>query len=223
MSLTPDALVFWQYGFVKLNLTIVMTWVTMTVLVFTSWVITRQTALQKTPSRWQGALEAIVLFVREQIREMGILKAERYLAFLTTLFLFNLASALGGLIPGYESPTSSLSTTSALALLVFFAVPIFGIYEKGIWRYLKQYSQPNVLLLPFNLITEVSRTVALAVRLFGNMASGAMLVAMLLALAPLLFPVILQVLGLLTGVVQAYIFSMLALVYIAAAVSSQEK
>jgi F-type H+-transporting ATPase subunit a len=121
------------------------------------------------------------------------------------------------LIPGYTPPTGSLSTTAALALCVFVAVPLFGMREQGFLGYLKTYVEPTPIMLPFNIISEVSRTLALAVRLFGNMMSGAMIIAILLTITPFLFPIVMTALGLLTGMVQAYIFSILAAVYIAAA------
>ena len=121
------------------------------------------------------------------------------------------------IIPGYEPPTGSLSTTVALALSVFVAVPFFGIEEQGLGSYLKSYMEPTVLMLPFNIISELSRTLALAVRLFGNMMSGVMIIGILLTITPFIFPVLMTALGLLTGMVQAYIFSILATVYIAAA------
>jgi alternate F1F0 ATPase F0 subunit C len=120
-------------------------------------------------------------------------------------------------VPGYEPPTASLSTTAALALCVLVAVPLFGISGQGLGAYLKSYVQPTPVMLPFNLISEVSRTLALAVRLFGNMMSGAMIIAILLSITPFVFPIVMTVLGLLTGMVQAYIFTILAAVYIAAA------
>jgi F-type H+-transporting ATPase subunit a len=120
-------------------------------------------------------------------------------------------------IPGYDPPTASLSTTTALALSVFVAVPFFGIEEQGVRSYLKSYTKPTVIMLPFNIISELSRTLALAIRLFGNMMSGAMIIAILLTITPFIFPIVMTVLGLLTGMVQAYIFSILAAVYIAAA------
>jgi F-type H+-transporting ATPase subunit a len=104
-----------------------------------------------------------------------------------------------------------------LALCVFLAVPIFGIRKQGIVGYLKTYTQPTWIMLPFNIIGELSRTLALAVRLFGNMMSGAMIVAILLTITPFIFPIFMTALGLLTGMVQAYIFTILAGVYIAAA------
>jgi F-type H+-transporting ATPase subunit a len=126
-------------------------------------------------------------------------------------------AALATIIPGYESPTGSLSTTAALAICVFVAVPFFGIAEQGLRGYLDSYLKPTVIMLPFNIISELSRTLALAVRLFGNMMSGTMILAILLTIAPLIFPIVMSALGLLTGMIQAYIFSILATVYIAAA------
>jgi F-type H+-transporting ATPase subunit a len=140
-----------------------------------------------------------------------------YLVFLGTLFLFIGTASLFTIIPGYQAPTGSLSTTIALALIVLIAVPYFGVTEQGIFNYLKTYMKPTFIMLPFNIISELSRTVALAVRLFGNMMSGAMIISILLTVSPFIFPVIMTVLGLLTGMVQAYIFSILAAVYIAAA------
>jgi len=141
---------------------------------------------------------------------------------LGTLFLFLATASLFTVVPGYEPPTGSLSTTLALALCVFVAVPFFGITEQGVGGYLKSYVKPTFIMLPFNIISEVSRTLALAVRLFGNMMSGAMIVAILLSITPLFFPIIMTALGLLTGMVQAYIFCILATVYIAAATRSRK-
>ena len=135
--------------------------------------------------------------------------------------MFVAVAAAGTVIPGYEPPTGSLSTTAALALCVLVAVPLFGIEEQGVGGYLRTYTKPTVLMLPFNIISELSRTLALAVRLFGNMMSGAMIIAILLTITPFIFPVVMTLLGLLTGMVQAYIFSILAGVYIAAAVRTR--
>jgi F-type H+-transporting ATPase subunit a len=146
----------------------------------------------------------------------------KYLAFLGTLFLFLATATLATVLPGYEPPTGSLSTTVALALSVFLAVPIFGITERGLLGYLKEYLEPVPIMLPFHLIAEVFRTVALAVRLFGNMMSGVMIVAILLTVTPFVFPLLMIGLGLLTGMVQAYIFSILAAVYIAAATQGHQ-
>ena len=217
MRLGPDQLIFWQHGLLKLNGTIVFTWALMAVLVFGSMLITRKLSTEHQRSRWQNLLEIIVTGITGQIREVGLKQPERYLAFLGTLFLFVAAAALATVIPGYEPPTGSLSTTVALSLCVFVAVPFYGIRKQGIGGYIKSYLQPTFIMLPFTIISEVSGTLALAVRLFGNMMSGAMIVGILLTITPFLFPVVMTLLGLLTGMVQAYIFSILAAVYLAAA------
>jgi len=217
MRLSPDEIIFWQYGFFKLNATIVVTWGLMFVLAVGSELITRKLSTGLRRSRWQNFLEIIVTAIEKQIEEVGLRHPEKYLPFLGTLFLFVAAASLGTVIPGYEPPTGSLSTTTALALCVFVAVPLFGIEEQGVGGYLKSYAQPTAIMLPFNIISEMSRTLALAVRLFGNMMSGAMIIGILLTITPFIFPVAMTALGLLTGMVQAYIFSILAAVYIAAA------
>ncbi len=216
MRLSPDQLIFWQYGWLKLNGTIVYTWGLMVVLVLGSMLVTRRLSGDHRRSRWQNLLEIIVTGMEQQIKEVGLPNPEKYLGFLGTLFLFVALAALCTILPGYAPPTSSLSTTAALALSVFVAVPLFGVEEQGWGGYLRTYAQPTVIMLPFNIIGELSRTLALAVRLFGNMMSGSMIVAILLTITPFIFPVLMTLLGLLTGMVQAYIFSILAAVYIAA-------
>jgi F-type H+-transporting ATPase subunit a len=217
MRLSPDELIFWQHGFIKLNATIVFTWGLMLMLVVGSKLITRKLSMDLQRSRWQNLLEIIVSSILTQIKEVGLPDPKKYIGFIGTLFLFIAAASLCTIIPGYEPPTGSLSTTAALALCVFVAVPYFGITQQGMRGYLKSYIEPTVIMLPFNLISELSRTLALAVRLFGNMMSGAMIIAILLTITPFLFPIVMTALGLLTGMVQAYIFSILAAVYIAAA------
>ncbi len=217
MRLSPDEMIFWQFGFLKLNATIVFTWGLMLLLVVGSRLITRKLATDLQRSRWQNLLEIVVTGIENQIEEMGLVHPERYVGFLGTLFLFIASSALGTGIPGYQPPTGSLSTTTALALCVFVAVPVFGIAEQGLGGYLRSYAKPTFIMLPFNIISEISRTLALAIRLFGNMMSGAMIIAILLTVTPFVFPVVMTALGLLTGMVQAYIFFILAAVYIAAA------
>ena len=217
MHLSPDQIVYWQYGFLKLNGTIAFTWALMFVLTVGSALVTRRLSMDLNRARWQNLLEIVVTAIEKQIEEVGLPNPKQYIGFLGTLFLFVAIAALCTIIPGYEPPTGSLSTTAALALCVFVAVPLFGIEEQGLGGYLKTYVEPTVIMLPFNLISELSRTLALAVRLFGNMMSGAMIIAILLTITPYIFPLIMTVLGLLTGMVQAYIFTILAAVYIAAA------
>lgn len=220
MKLSPDEIVFWEYGFISLNLTIVTTWVLILVLVTTAWLITRNLKSDIHISRWQCFLEMIVTGISDQIREVGLKKPEDYIGFIGTLFLFIAIANLCIIFPWYEPPTASLSTTAALAICVFVAVPFFGIEKSGIVGYLKSYIKPTFIMLPFNLISEVSRTLALAIRLFGNVMSGGMIVGILLSIAPFIFPVVMNALGLLTGMVQAYIFSILATVYITSAVQN---
>jgi F-type H+-transporting ATPase subunit a len=217
MHLSPDQVIFWQHGFIKLNSTIVFTWALMFVLAVGSKLVTRKLSHGLKRSRWQNLLEMVVTSIEKQIKEVGLSQPQKYLGFLGTLFLFLALASVCTIIPGYEPPTASLSTTTALALCVFIAVPFFGVVEQGVGNYLKSYVKPTFIMLPFNIISEFSRTLALAVRLFGNMMSGAMIVAILLTIVPFIFPIIMTALGLLTGMVQAYIFSILAAVYVAAA------
>ena len=218
MHLSPDEMIFWQHGWVKLNATVAYTWVLMAVLAAGSKLVTRRLSTDHQRSRWQNLLEIVVTGIEKQIGEVGLGAPRKYLGFLGTLFLFVGAASLFTIVPGYEPPTGSLSTTVALALCVFVAVPLFGVRDQGLGAYLKSYVEPTFIMLPFNIISEISRTLALAVRLFGNMMSGAMIIAILLTITPFVFPVLMTALGLLTGMVQAYIFSILAAVYIAAAI-----
>lgn len=217
MHLSPDDIVLWQYGVFKLNATIAFTWALMALLTLGAWSITRRLKHGMRRSRWQNLLEIVVTGIERQIGDIGLAAPRRYLGFLGTLFLFVASANLLTLVPGYEPPTGSLSTTTALALAVFVAVPLFGIAECGLRAYLAAYLEPTAIMLPFNLISELSRTLALAARLFGNMMSGTMILAILLTITPFIFPIVMSALGLLTGMVQAYIFSVLAAVYIAAA------
>lgn len=217
MNLTSDQQVLWQRGFVKLNGTIVITWAMMILISLAAKLMTRKLTSSGTISRWQAILEILVTGIVKQIQDVGLKEPEKYLPFIGTLFLFVALSSLCTMIPGFQPPTGSLSTTAALALCVFIAVPFFGIREQGVMGYLKTYTTPTLLMLPFNVIGELSRTLALAVRLFGNMMSGVMIIGILLTITPYFFPIVMTALGLLTGMVQAYIFSILAAVYIAAA------
>jgi F-type H+-transporting ATPase subunit a len=222
MKLSSDEVIFWQHGPVHLNETIVTTWALMALLTLGSIAITRRLSRGPGRSRWQNALEIIVTLIERQIREIGLRSAREYLPFVGTLFLFIAVANLCAIVPGYEPPTGSLSTTAALALCVFAAVPIFGISRRGLGAYLHDYLRPSVFMLPFNIISELTRTLALALRLFGNIMSGTVIAAILLSVAPVFFPIVLDVFGLLTGLVQAYIFGVLATVYIGAATQVRE-
>jgi F-type H+-transporting ATPase subunit a len=222
LNITPDAVVYWEAGVVKITATLAFTWVVMAILVLGCGLVTRKLATGPTVSRGQLLLEIVLEGIRTQIRDVTQNDPDRYLPFIGTLFLFIAVSNVLVVVPGFQPPTGSLSTTSALALCVFVAVPVFGIAARGLGAFLKSYLQPNVFMLPFNVVGELTRTVSLAIRLFGNMMSGTMIAATALAIAPLFFPIIMNVLGLLIGLIQAYIFSILALVFIASATRAHE-
>lgn len=222
MELTTDNIIFWEWHFIRINATLVYSWGVMMIMVIGSWLISRKLRSDIHMSRWQNLLEVVVSMIQQQIREASRQEPRHYLPFIGTLFLFILFLNLIEIIPKISAPTSSLSTTTALAFCVFVAVPIFGIARQGVKGYFSHYTRPTPLMLPFNIIGELSRTIALAIRLFGNMMSGSLIVGILLSLAPLFFPVVVQAFGLLIGVIQAYVFSILALVYIASGQRSQE-
>lgn len=217
MTINPDEIIIYQFGWFTISSTIFFTWVVMLLLTFGSWLITRKLTSEGELSRWQNLLEVLIVGIKDQIREVSRQEPGQYLPFVGTLFIFIAFSNLLSIVPGYTPPTSSLSTTAALAICVFIAVPVFGIVQIGVLNYLRQYIQPTFFMLPFNIIGELSRTLALAVRLYGNIMSGTIIVAILLTITPLIFPVVMQALGLLTGLIQAYIFAILAMVYIASA------
>lgn len=222
MRISPDAVVFFRWGPIVVNGTIVLTWLVMALMVVGAKLVTRGLTGETRLSRWQNLMEVLVTGIRDQIREISGQPPGRYLPFVGTLFLFIAVSNLLSIVPGYEPPTGSLSTTAALAICVFVAVPLYGITHTGL-SYFRQYIKPSVFMLPFNIMGELSRTLALAVRLFGNIMSGSMIAAILLAVTPLVFPIVMQALGLLTGLIQAYIFAILAMVYIAAATRVRQR
>lgn len=222
IEISPDV-PLWQWGPIVLNRTILFTWAVMLVLTVVSWLVTRRFTSSTVITRGQNVLEVLVTGLRDQIQEVGDQKPERYLPFVGTLFLFSAGCNLLTIMPGFAAPTGSLSTTAALATCVFVAVPAFGISRQGLRNYLQQYLQPSVFMLPFNIIGELSRTLALAVRLYGNTMSGTVIAAILLSFVPLFVPVAMQAFGLLTGMIQAYIFSVLAMVYIASATQVREE
>ncbi|MCL4675210.1 MAG: F0F1 ATP synthase subunit A [Pararhodobacter sp.] len=217
MELTPDTSIVFTLGPVAINATIFNTWLIMAALVGVSMLVTRNLRPDVPPNRWRTALEVIVGGIVGQIAEVTERRDPRILYFVGTLFLFIVTANLLTVVPGFDTPTASLSTTAALALSVLIAVPAFGIGSRGIGGYLKSYIEPSIVMLPFNIIGEISRGISLAIRLYGNVMSGAVIAAILLGVAPFFFPVVMDMLGLLTGVIQAYIFAILATVYISSA------
>ena len=217
MILSPDETIMFEVRGIAINATVFYTWIVMAVLTVASMLITRNLRADVAPGRWRTMLEVIVQGIESQIEEVAQGPSRYLLYYAGTLFLFVAVSNLLLVVPGFEPPTASLSTTTALALSVLIAVPIFGITSRGVGGYLRTYVQPSVIMLPFNIISEFSRGISLAIRLYGNIMSGAVIAAILLGVAPFFFPVVMDVLGLLTGMIQAYIFAILATVYISSA------
>lgn len=217
MELSPDETAVFALGGVAVNATVVNTWIIMALLTGGAMLITRKLRPDRPPDRWRTALEVIVQGIERQIAEIAGWRDRKLLHFVGTLFLFIAAANLLMVVPGFRTPTASLSTTTALALSVLIAVPVFGIAGRGLGGYLRSYVEPSPIMLPFNVIGEASRGVSLAIRLYGNVMSGAVIAAILLGVAPFFFPVAMDMLGLLTGIIQAYIFAILATVYISAA------
>ncbi len=223
MNIDPSEIVYFEWSFVRITATLVFTWIVMIVLAVVSYIVTRNLKIEGEVSKGQNVLEALVETINSQIKQISQQEPGKYLPFIGTLFIFILVSNVFSIIPGFISPTGSLNTSIALALCVFMSVPVYGIDDRGFLGYLKEYLKPTFIMLPFNIISEVSRTLSLAIRLYGNVMSSSIIVAILLGVVPLFFPVIIQALGLLTGVIQAYIFAILAIVYIASATENKKK
>lgn len=223
MHISPDLIVYWQAGPIRIGATLVFTWLVMAILVLGSWLVTRRLSTETSLSRGQNLLEIVVDLIQGQIRDVTQRDPGRYLPFVGTLFLFIAVSNTLAIVPGFRPPTGSLSTTAALALCVLVSSPLYGIADRGLGGFLKTYLQPNALMLPLNVLGELTRTVALALRLFGNVLSGSMMMAAALAIAPLFFPIVMNALGLLIGLIQAYIFSILALVFIVSATQAHRE
>ncbi|MCP5143675.1 MAG: F0F1 ATP synthase subunit A [Gammaproteobacteria bacterium] len=221
MRLSPDQSVWVNLGWLQLNATVVTTWLLIALIAVTAGVLTRHLRSDTGITSAQSLLELLVGGIAGQIEAVGLKDSGRYLPFIGTLFIFIVVANVAAIIPGYEAPTGSLSTTAALALCVFLAVPLYGIRARGFRAYCKSYLQPTFAMLPFNIVSELSRTLALAVRLFGNIMSGALVIGIVASLVPLFFPIVFKALELITGIVQAYIFSVLATVYIAAATQGE--
>lgn len=203
-------------GPVPITAGVLTTWIIMAGLVLGAAMVTRRLSL--VPSRTQAAFELIVDTVDSQIRDTMQLEPGPYRAFIGTLFVFIFVANWSSLIPGVQPPTAHVETDAALALLVFLAVIWFGIRASGLRGYLSTFASPNPIMIPLNFIESITRTFSLLVRLFGNVMSGVFVVGIVLSLAGLLVPIPLMALDLLTGAVQAYIFAILAMVFIGGAI-----
>lgn len=214
-------LLVFHLGWFSVGTTVLTTWFLMSALLIVTWLGTRRLSVEA-PSRLQIAMEGTVLALQTAIEEIAPGHTARLLPFIGTLWLFIALANLTGLVPGMRSPTGDLSLTVALAVLVFLSVHWFGIRIDGLRLYLKHYLSPNPILLPFHLLGEITRTLALAVRLFGNMMSLEMAAMLVLLVAGFLAPIPLLMLHIIEALVQAYIFGVLALVYVAGALQSHE-
>jgi len=223
LDLNLDERVVWHYQALRINATLVYTWVEMGLISLLSVAVSR--GLSRTPTApltWaQNFWESLLSIIRKQVEQIAGEDPDPYFPFVCTLFLFISLANLLSLLPGFHPPTASLSTTAALAVAVLLATPLYGIQRQGLLGYMKHYLQPTPFMLPFHLLAEVTRTVALSVRLFGNAMSGTLIVGLLLSLVPFFVPILMQLLELLIGQVQAYIFAVLATVYLASAARVQ--
>jgi len=212
--------IVFQFGPLQVTNTVVTTWAIMCVIAVLSWLVTRR--LRMEPGRVQTAAEGIVSAIEESINAVAPKYVSHLLPFIGTLWLFLIIANLSGLIPGVHSPTRDLSATSSLAILVFLSVHWFGIRTQGVKAYLRHYLRPSPIMLPFHIISEITRTIALAVRLFGNIMSLEMTALLILLVAGFLAPIPILMLHIIEALVQAYIFGMLALIYVAGGVQSQQ-
>jgi F-type H+-transporting ATPase subunit a len=218
IDILPDVVL--KLGPLAITTTVATTWLLMALISSFAWMATRRLATE--PGPLQTALEGVVASIEQAVAAVAPREARLLVPFIGTIWIFLVIANLSGLIPGVHSPTRDLSATAALAALVFLSVHWFGIRTQGLKRYLRHYLTPSPILLPFHLISEVTRTIALAVRLFGNIMSLEMTALLILLVAGFLAPVPILMLHIVEALVQAYIFGMLALVYVAGGLQSQQ-
>ncbi|MGA0585551.1 F0F1 ATP synthase subunit A [Dyella sp. KRB-257] len=210
--------VLFHLGPVPISSAVAVSWGIVAALALGSWLATRRLSLR--PSRTQAVLELLVETIDGQIRDTMQVDPAPYRALIGSIFLFVLTANWSGLMPGIEPPTAHLETDAALAGIVFLATIVFGLRARGVRGYLATFAEPGWLMVPLNLVEQITRTFSLMVRLFGNVMSGVFVVGIALSLAGLVVPIPFMALDLLTGAIQAYIFSVLAMVFIGAAVHS---
>jgi F-type H+-transporting ATPase subunit a len=222
MNRSPlESSVLFHVGIVPFSGTVVTTWGLMAALTLGCWLITR--GFRPIAGNWQAVIETAVVGIEEQISGLVNRDAGPFLPLLGTLFIFLVVANLSGIVPGIRAPTASVETPAALASIIFVSVHFFGVRFQGLGSYLRSYIKPNPVLLPLNLLSEVTRSFSLAMRLFGNIMSEELVVAIILALAGLLVPIPFMAFGILVGLVQAYIFTVLAAVYIAGGLGAVER
>jgi F-type H+-transporting ATPase subunit a len=222
MESSPLAsIVMFRLGPIAITRPVVTTWAIMAVLIVVSWMVTRR--LDRRPDRIQAVFEIAVTGILGQIEEIIRKDARSLLPLLGTLFIFLVVANLSGVLPGVEAPTAKLETPAALALIVFVSVHYFGVRARGFLGYLTSFAKPKLIMLPLNILSEVTRTFSLMIRLFGNIMSGEFIIALVVALAGLFVPIPFMVLEILLGLIQAYIFTVLATVFIGAAIRDGER
>jgi F-type H+-transporting ATPase subunit a len=219
--------VVFHLGPVPFTEEVVTTWGIIALLGLGAYLATRRLSARRASAphagRVEAAIEALFVLLEDQIR--GVVQSDPapLVPFVGTLFLFLAVANLSSLVPGVKAPTASIEPPAALALIVFFAVHAFGIREKGVWGYLKAFAQPSPLMLPLNVVSEITRTFSLMIRLFGNMMSHEFILGIVVTLVGLFVPIPFMALGILIGLIQAYIFAILATVFIGAAMETSKK
>ncbi|MGQ9569519.1 MAG: F0F1 ATP synthase subunit A [Thermodesulfovibrionales bacterium] len=208
-------------GPVVIKNTVIVTWVVMVFIIVVSYLITRRLSIK--PGAFQDIMEAIIESAEKTIKDTLPVNPWDVIPFITTLWIFIGASNLIGLIPGLMTPTSDINTTVAFAIISYSMMHVFGLKTMGLKNYLKHYTEPSWILLPIHFLAELTRTVALAIRLFGNMLSGDMIAIILLGIAGFLVPIPFSLLHIVIGIIQAYIFGMLTLVFIAGGIRLEQK
>lgn len=212
LEMTDKVILFRPFG-IPINMTIFSTWIVMAILVLLSWLATRNLKDQLKVSRLQTAMEMVVMFLRNEIKDISNDNPKKYMGIIITFFMFIAVSNLLTIIPWFRPPTASLSTVVAFGLVVFCAIPYYAIKNAGFIGYIKKFIDPTPVMLPMNLFSDFASTLSMSFRLFGNMLSGVMFATVLTAFVPFVLPLTMQSLGLLTGTIQAYIFALLATVY----------
>ncbi len=215
------SLVLFHLGPIPVTRPVVTTWVIMLVITAACWLVTRR--LRPRPDGRQAVLEIVVTGIAQQIEDIIRKDPRPFLPLLGTLFIFLATANLSGILPGVEAPTGKIETPAALALIVFFSVHYFGVRARGFRGYLASFAEPKLIMLPLNILSEITRTFSLMLRLFGNIMSGEFVIALVVALAGLFVPIPLMVLEILVSLVQAYIFTVLATVFIGAAAGNMKE
>lgn len=221
MNISPDQTILWESGFLHINKTLLLSWIVMGILIVLA-ILTRMSLIKnkdnkKNIGKLENAFELIILTLENQIKNISKIEFKLVFPVIASIFLFILMSNLLGLVPGFEAPTASLSTTLSLTIVVIILTFYIGFKTKGL-GYFQKYIKPSPFLLPLNIISDVTTTFSLSVRLYGNIMAGGVIAIILsqIIFLSIGFPVIINLLGTITSFIQAYIFSILAMIFISA-------